>query len=339
MVSASLPPPRRAGWRIFCFLLFLFRRCPAPPCSSESSGTHIFNKRAISYISGSQEGAVGGVRRVANTLPPPSPSLFASSQWCVVRGHHQAFSHSRCPSLGPGKCCAAHADSTSGRLSASRVESLCSTSLPHPGYVCGSVGPACTVSGSLASTPQPVSLAHPHHQTRLCDSVRPASPQVQGHPLHLCAKQRCPCLTGRDRSPPGEGHGRASLSSRYEGRVLQPLLHCAQERWWVAANLGPANLEPGSAQTPVQDVNAKTHFRVHPSPRLVCSDRPEGRVLSCLDSPPTQAIPMVCVRGSSVSVQGLTLRAVPVASRLYESRGGSHCSSQRMQRSHSQLSR
>ncbi len=163
-------------------------------------------------------------------------------------------------------------------------------------------------------------------------------PKFRG--IHFtCAKQRCPCLTERDRSPPGEGRGRAGPSSRYEGRVLQPLLHCAQERWWVATNLGPANLEPGSAQTPVQDVNAKTHFRVHPSPRLVCSDRPEGRVLSCLDSPPTQAIPTVCVRGSSVSVQGPTLRAVPVASRLYESRGGSHCSSQRMRRSHSQLSR
>ncbi len=63
---------------------------------------------------------------------------------------------------------------------------------------------------------------------------------------------------------------------RKEIEVL--LLYCAQERWWVATNLGPASLEPGSAQTPVQDVNAKTDFRVHPSPRLVCSDRPEGRV-------------------------------------------------------------
>ncbi len=124
---------------------------------------------------------------------------------------------------------------------------------------------------------------------------------------------------------------------RKEIEVL--LLYCAQERWWVATNLGPASLEPGSAQTPVQDVNAKTDFRVHPSPRLVCSDRPEGRVLSCLDSPPTQAIPTVCVRGSSVSVQGPTLWAAPVASHLYESRRGSHCSSQRMRRSHSQLSR
>ncbi len=150
----------------------------------------------------------------------------------MVRGRHQAFSHSPCPTLEPGKCCAAHADSTSGRLSDSRFESLCSTSLPHPGYVCGSVGSACAVSESLASTPQPVSLARPHHQTRLCDSVRLASPQVQGHPLHLCAKQRCTCLKGRDQSPPGEGRGRAGPSSQFyshyfimpkKGGGLQPI--------------------------------------------------------------------------------------------------------------------
>ncbi len=76
---------------------------------------------------------------------------------------------------------------------------------PSPRYVCGSIGPACMVSGSLACTPQPISLAHPHHQTRLCDSVRPASPKRKGHSLHLCAKQRCPCLTERDRGPPGKG--------------------------------------------------------------------------------------------------------------------------------------
>ncbi len=119
--------------------------------------------------------------------------------------------------------------------------------------------------------------------------------QVQGHPLHLCAEQRCPCLTDKDQRPTGEGRDRAGPSSRYEGRVLQLLLHCAQERWWVTANLGPANIELGPAQAPVQDVNAKTHFRVHPSLRLVCSDRPEGCILLCLDSLSTQAVPTVCI--------------------------------------------
>ncbi len=129
------------------------------------------------------------------------------------------------------------------------------------GYVGDSIGAAGTVSRSLASAPQSVSVAPTDHQTRLCDSVRPASPQVQGHPVHF------------------------SPSSRYEVGVVQPLLHCAQERWWVTTDLGFASFEPCTSQAAVQDVDAETHFWVRPSPRLVCSDRPEGRVLSCLDPP------------------------------------------------------
>ncbi len=37
----------------------------------------------------------------------------------------------------------------------------------------------------------------------------------------------------------------AGPSSRYEDRVLQPLLHCAQERRWVETNLGSARPELG----------------------------------------------------------------------------------------------
>ncbi len=74
-------------------------------------------------------------------------------------------------------------------------------------------------------------------------------------------------------------------------------------------------------------------------PRLVCSDRPEGRVLSCLDPPATQAIPAFRVRGTGVSVQGPALRAVPVASRLHQSRGGGPCPPERTRCAHSQLPR
>ncbi len=57
-------------------------------------------------------------------------------------------------------------------------------------------------------------------------------------------------------------------------------LHCAQEKRWVTTDLGSASFEPCTSQAAVQDDDAETHFRVRPSPRLVCSDRPEGRVLS-----------------------------------------------------------
>ncbi len=173
----------------------------------------------------------------------------------------------------------------------------------------------------------------------LCDSVRPASPQVQGHPVHFSQTRRCSCLACGKRSPIGEGRDRAGPSSRYEVGVVQPRLHCAQERWWVTTDLGSASFEPCSSQAAVQDVDAETHFWMRPSPRLVCSDRPEGRILSCLDPPATQAIPAFRVRGTGVSVQGPALRAVPVASRLHQSRGGGPCPPERTRCAHSQLPR
>ncbi len=210
---------------------------------------------------------------------------------------------------------------------------------PHHGYVGDSVGAAGTVSRSLASAPQSVSVAPTDHQTQLCDSVRPASPQVQGHPVHFSQTRRCSCLACGNRSPTGEGRDRAGPSSRYEVGVVQPLLHCAQERWWVTTDLGSASFEPCTSQAAVQDVDAETHFWMRPSPRLVCSDRPEGCVLSCLDPPATQAIPAFRVRGTGVLVQGPALRAVPVASRLHQSRGGGPCPPERTRCAHSQLPR
>ncbi len=46
----------------------------------------------------------------------------------------------------------------------------------------------CLGAGSCPA----VSLAPKDHLTRLCDSVRPASSQVQGHPPHSSEGSRCP---------------------------------------------------------------------------------------------------------------------------------------------------
>ncbi len=182
-------------------------------------------------------------------------------------------------------------------------------------------------------------MAPPYHQTRLCDSVRPATSQVSRHPLHHSEGSGCPHLASGDRSPTGEGRDRAGPSSRYEVGVLQPLLHCTQEKRWVKTNLGSARFEPGPSQAPVQNAHTETHLWVRPSPRLVCSDRPEGRVLPRVDPSAPQAIPAVCVRRTGISVQSPALRAVPVAPCLHESSGGSPCSPERTGRAHSQLPR
>ncbi len=339
------------------FVSFCFCSAAGPA----ASGTQNFNKGAVSSVSGSQE-EESGVPCITGSLPSSS----------LARQGGVAQEHPSCPFVEPGKGSSTQAPATSRHTQAGllrflphkeesgecytthpdpapchhrpglhrpRAGSLCSTSLPHHGYVGGSVGAAGTVSRSLASAPQSVSVAPTDHQTRLCDSVRPASPQVQGHPVHFSQTRRCSCLACGNRSPTGEGRDRAGPSSRYEVGVVQPLLHCAQERWWVTTDLGSASFEPCTSQAAVQDVDAETHFWMRPSPRLVCSNRPEGRVLSCLDPPATQAIPAFRVRGTGVSVQGPALRAVPVASRLHQSRGGGPCPPERTRCVHSQLPR
>ncbi len=277
---------------------FLFCSATGP----RASGTQNFI-RAVSFFSGSQEGEDGSARDPVSTFP--SPSLFASGQQGPVRGR-EAFSRTPCPAVEPGECCTTHSDPTS-RRSAFRVGPLGSTALPHRGYVYVSPGPACTAPGGLARAPQAVSLAPEDHQTRLRDSVRPASSQVQGQSVHLSVEPGCPCLACRSRGPTGEGRDTAGPSSRDGVRALQrPLLHRSQETRWVTSNLGPACSEPGPCQAPVQDVDAETPLSMRPSLRLGCSDRPERRLLPCLDPP---SIPL-CVRRASIPEKiGPPLRA------------------------------
>ncbi len=78
---------------------------------------------------------------------------------------------------------------------------------------------------------QPVSLAHVHNSTRLRDSVRQATSQVQQHSRDVGVSPERPCLARGDCCPPGKGCNRAGPSSRDEAGVLQPLLHRTQERW------------------------------------------------------------------------------------------------------------
>ncbi len=131
----------------------------------------------------------------------------------------------------------------------------------------------------------------------------------------------------------------AGPSSRDEVRVLQPLLHRTQERRWVTTNPGPARSEPGPSQAPVQDVDAETHLSMRPSLRLVCSNRPEGRLLPCLDPPSTQTVSPLCVRGASIPVQGPSVRAIPVASCLHQGRRSSPCTVKGSRRSYPQIPR
>ncbi len=56
------------------------------------------------------------------------------------------------------------------------------------------VGAACTASGGVAHAAQPVSLAHAHNSTRLRDSVRQATSQVQRRSRDVGGSPERPCL-------------------------------------------------------------------------------------------------------------------------------------------------
>ncbi len=191
----------------------------------------------------------------------------------------------------------------------------------------------------MACAAQPVSLAHAHNSTRLRDSVRQATSQVQRRSRDLGESSERSCLARGDCCPPGKGCNRAGPSSRDEAGVLQPLLHRTQERWWSSTNPGFATPEPGPAQAPVQDADAQAYDQMHTAPGLVCSDRPEGCLLSCFDPSPTQTVPTVCVRRSGMAVQGPPLRALPLSPCLHEGRRGRPCPVTGSGRQDPQLSR
>ncbi len=112
----------------------------------EASGTPNFNKRAVSSISGSQE---------EESCEPPPLSPAGSS-------------------VLPKSTPSAH--------SWSQVRSVI---LESPISRCPTAGSTGVVSRSLASAPQTVPVAPADHQAQLHNYICPASPQVQGHPVHF----------------------------------------------------------------------------------------------------------------------------------------------------------
>ncbi len=157
----------------------------------------------------------------------------------------------------------------------------------HHRYVDCAVGATCTASRGMAHAAQPVSLAHAHNSTRLRDSVRQATSQVQRRSRDVGGSPERPCLARGDCCPPGKGCNRAGPSSRDEAGVLQPLLHRTQERWWPSANPGSASLEPGFAQA----TNNKVINLPAVSPLPQPLDRP---CLSTGRGAPRTSVPAYC---------------------------------------------
>ncbi len=246
-----------------------------------------------------QQAAVGGSRASSKATHAPSAKL-----WKQVNVHRTLR-----PLHGPP-----------------RARSLHSTSLPYCGYVGGPDGPACTVSGCrelpsrLAGSWGPSDSAMRFSSPGVLPSSGASTSQQWRQPMPMtCERNLCPTGEGRDGTGP---------SSRYEGRVFQPLLHCAQEKRWVTTNLGSAHL----------DAHAEPRLRMHPSPSSVCSIDLKTCTSMCRSFRTTGHSCGLRSKDEHIST-GPALRAVPIAPCLHESSGGSPCSLERTGCAHSQLPR
>ncbi len=194
----------------------------------------------------------------------------------------------------------------------------------HRGRPSAPVGSAGTVSQSLVSAPRSVSVAPANHQTQFQFARHP--PNFRG--VHftslkavdapvLCAE--IAVLLAKDALEPVPP---ADMRSGF----YSPYFIVPKKSGGLRPILDLRVLNRALHKLPFKMMMRKCIFGCVRTLDWFCSDRPEGRVLSSLDPPATQAIPAICVRGSGISVQGPALRAVPVTSCLYQSRGGGPCS-------------
>ncbi len=134
-------------------------------------------------------------------LPHSHPRpIFASSQESMVRGRCTSPRTSGQSRLGPRE----FGEDASERTAFCTIHPY-SLSLHHHRYVDCAIGAACTASGGVAHAAQPVSLAHAHNSTRLRDSVRQATSQVQRCSRDVGGSPERPCLARGDCCPPDKG--------------------------------------------------------------------------------------------------------------------------------------
>ncbi len=151
----------------------------------------------------------------------------------------------------------------------------------------------CLGAGSCPA----VSLAPEDHLTRLCDSVRPVSSQVQGHPPHSSEGSRCPWLV-------------RGISVLLAKDVMVPVPPADMK----AGFFSPYFIVPkkSGGLRPILGLRILM-LKMLMQNRVFGCIRPQVRsaaltwrpVLPCVVPSVPQAIPAVCVRRTSISVQVL----------------------------------
>ncbi len=271
---------------------------------SRASGTHIVKERAIPFPPSFQPRGL----TVCNALPPhsrPRPILPVAKRVRLGDGRPPHAPLASQSLQGLREFC----EDESERRAFCTIQPY-SHSLHHCGYVDCAVGATCTASGGVACAAQPVSLAHAHNSTRLRDSVRQATSQVQRRSRDCGGSSECSCLARGDCCPPGKDAiepvppaERQGFYSPYfivpkKDGGLRPILDC--DSW-----TGPCT----GSRLRCWRTGAWSNAY---SPGIGLQ-RSTWRMLTFMfRSFATQTVPTVCVRGSGMAVQGPPLRALPV---------------------------
>ncbi|XP_057186465.1 proline-rich protein 36-like [Triplophysa rosa] len=278
---------------------------PAGPLRGASA--HLLTKRASS-LSGSLQPLPLSARRwrsttlSINTSPQHSQSDSALSCAIARQEKQQSQSPPRGPSPGKGSVLLAIEPPPTG------------DEADQP------PSPPVSVPGSLAQLPRPsgwlgrtIRLGYAIQFARRPPKFGASSLPQSEVGMRPCFGPRLPPFWRRERSSPSY---QSRCSTGFTARTS-----LSQERRGAAPHPRSACPEQAPTQAAVQEDHAEAHPDVCQMSGLVRGNRPEGRVLSCLDPPSTSAVPTVRFRGAGMSVQGPPLRSVPVSTCLHEDRG------------------
>ncbi len=255
--------------------------------------------------------------------PPtlPSPSLFASGQQGPVRGR-DAFSRTPCPTMEPGQCHTTHSDPTS-RRTAFESGPCAPLRCPTMGTSVTPLLPLVRSLGAWLELPRPSRWLLRTIRLGYAIQFARRPPKFRGIRFTSVSSKDAPVL-------------RAEVAVLLAKDAIEPVPPAEMKSGFYSPYFIVPKKDGGLR--PILDLRVlnralhKLSFRMLTQRRIFqcvrpfdwfCSNRPERRLLPCLDPPSTKTVSPLCVRGASIPVQGPPLQAIPVASCLHQGRRSS----------------
>ncbi len=333
-VAAHLCPPTAIGWKAKA-------SHPSKPCRTTSALKIALDpvRPASSWSAGQEEERVESHhgrtahQKASHEKPLGTPFFSGCRGNCVC-----------CYSVCTSDHATVRCDSGKNKTQTFSKREQFSSSVPHE---CpASVQPAtrvyptpCHAGRGLAGHPRSVRVGYGDNKTRLFTPIRSKTPALQRRGLHLGAgRERLrSALRGDDTA--GKRSHRNGFSSFERVRLLQPLLPRPQKGWRPPAHPRSQTPESRPHETAVQDDHAEADPLADLHRGLVLFSGPERRIFSHPDSPPSQTILEIRLRGSGLPVHGPTLWAVSGPPYFYEVHGRGSFPSETDGNLHSQLPR